>query len=105
MDDCETPLHIIARYRELDPALKPWAASHGLQISTRHRSEEVRSMSVVDDLGDIYQLFATPELDEPQAVTVGAALIKRGTKKHTFFRERRNFDFRTKVPLDGLSLG
>ena len=62
-------------------------------------------MSVVDDLGDIYQLFATPELDEPQSVTVGAALIKRGTKKHTFFRERRNFDFRTKVPLDGLSSG
>ena len=62
-------------------------------------------MVVVDDLGDIYQLFASPELDVPRAVTVGAALIKRGTKKHTFYRERRNFDFRTTISLDELSSG
>ena len=53
--------------------------------------------------GDTYQLFASPEVDEPQAVTVGAALIRRGSNKHTFYRERRNFDFRTRVPLEGLS--
>jgi hypothetical protein len=62
-------------------------------------------MEVVDDLGDTYQLFAAPECDDSRAITVGAGLIKRGTKKHTFTREMRNFDFRKKVFIDDLSLG
>jgi hypothetical protein len=89
----------------MDPILTPWAAARGLYVATRHHNFEVRSMPVVDDSGDIYQLFATPELDDPHAVIVGAALIKRGTKKHTFSRERRNFDYRTKVSLDELESG
>jgi hypothetical protein len=60
-------------------------------------------MALVDDEGGVYQLFATPEFDDPDAITVGSGLIKRGSKKHTFYRERRNFDFRTKVSLDDLS--
>ena len=61
-------------------------------------------MEVVDDLGDTYQLFAAPEFGDPRAITVGAGLIKRGTKKHTFSREMRNYEFRKKVIIDELSL-
>ena len=104
MDDCETPLPMIVRYPELDPILQPWALRHGLMFATRYRDDEVRSMEVVDDFGDSYQLFAAPEFDDPGAITVGAGLIKRGTKKHTFNRERRDFDFRKKVFIEELSL-
>lgn len=60
-------------------------------------------MAIVDDAGDIYQLFATPDCDDLNSITIGAALIRRGTKKHTFYRERRNFDYRRKVNLGGLA--
>lgn len=97
MNQCETPHSIVLRYRELDPILEPWAERHGLQISTRHRSDETRTMIVVDDAGDTYHLFAIPDYQQPNLTSVGGVLVNRGTKKHTFSRERRQFDFRQSV--------
>ena len=46
------------RYSDIDPILLPWAATHFLHVQTRHRDEEIRSMAVVDDAADTYQLYA-----------------------------------------------
>jgi hypothetical protein len=76
-----------------------------LLISTRHKEEEVRVMSVVDDSGDIYQLYAGPDPKDPsypdtKLAVVGIGLVKRGDKKyHALYPERKRFSFQQSVAL------
>ena len=46
-------------YVEIDPILYAWARENGLYVSTHYRDEEVRSVPIVDDAGDEYQLWLT----------------------------------------------
>jgi len=90
-------------YSDIDSILKPWAAAHRLIVLTDCKGEETRAMFHVDQWGDQYELYAVPDWKtENTAVTVGADLTKRGNKKHTFFRERRQFHHRQSVALTDL---
>ena len=44
-------------YAEIDKVLTPWSKRHGLHVFTKYRDEEVRSIDVVDDAGDRYQIW------------------------------------------------
>jgi hypothetical protein len=44
------------RYDQVDPILTPWAMTHGLFVVTQFKDCEVRSIQIVDDAGDSYQL-------------------------------------------------
>jgi hypothetical protein len=39
-------------YNFVDPILMPWARRHGLHVYKLHRDDHVRSISIVDRLGD-----------------------------------------------------
>jgi hypothetical protein len=47
-------------YDAVDPILLPWLKRHGLHVFTRYRDEAVRSIDVVDDAGDRYQIAVSP---------------------------------------------
>jgi hypothetical protein len=93
------------RYSDIDVVLLPWAASRSLHIYTRHQDEEVRIMSIVDDSGDSYQLYAGPDPKDPKYpdskhAVIGVSLSKRGNKNHhAFHRERLRFTFEQSVSL------
>ncbi len=40
-------------YAAIDKILTPWLKLHGLHVFTMYREDEVRSIDVVDDAGDI----------------------------------------------------
>jgi len=87
-------------FKDIDPILLPWAKKHNFHIFTECKDEEIRSMIVVDTWGDQYGIYATPDWENGNAtVAVGADLDKRGNKKHTFYRERKQFHFRKSVEL------
>ena len=44
-------------YADVDKILLPWLKRHGLHVFTRHHEEEVRSIDVVDDAGERFQLW------------------------------------------------
>lgn len=89
------------QFAEIDRFFLPWAKSHGLAVYTQARDEEIRSVLSVGVAGSEYQIWATPELPLSESkVSVGAALLRRANKKHTFYRERKNYQFRVSVPLE-----
>jgi hypothetical protein len=47
-------------YVEIDPILDAWTRRNGLHVFMQYRDEEVRSVHIVDDTGDEYQLWLTP---------------------------------------------
>ncbi|MDQ3042190.1 MAG: hypothetical protein M3R11_07390 [Acidobacteriota bacterium] len=47
-------------YEEIDKILLPWLKKYGLHVFTKYRDDEVRSMNVVDDVGDIYRITISP---------------------------------------------
>lgn len=87
------------QYSELDTILQPWAAQRRLLVATRYRDEEVRSMSIVDDAGDTYQLCVDPTAG---AISVGVVLLSRAGRR-TPSRDARSFDFSQSVPAAELS--
>ena len=88
------------RFSEIDLFFVPWANGHGLEVYSQAKEEETRSVLPVDAAGNEYQIWAIPEFRvEGLEVSVGAALLRRGGKKHTFYRERKNYEFRVSVPL------
>ena len=90
-------------YSDIDIVLRPWAVAHRLNILTDCKGEETRAMFLVDPWGDEYELYAVPDWDNNKtAVAVGADLIKRGNKKHTFYRERKEYHHRQSVTLTDL---
>ena len=77
-------------YSDIDEILKPWASERNLHIYTECKDEEVRVISVLDEHRDEYHLFVHPDYERiEKKVAVGCALLKRHTKKHTFYRERK----------------
>ena len=85
------------RYSEVDPILVPWAKTHGLFIATQFKNEEVRSIQIVDDVGDSYGLW----VDAPQEdglVTV--AIAEHGAPS----RKIRRQTFTTRVAELGRTL-
>lgn len=90
-------------YQEIDSILLPWAKEQVLYVMTEYKDEEVRSISVVNDFGDEFQIYLAPDTDnEETKVIVGAELLRLGGKKHTFHRESKKFHFRKVVDLAGL---
>src|SRR5687767_10423758 len=57
-------------FSEIDSVLVPWASRRQMQISTQYKDEEVRSMLLVDDQGDTYQLW----VDRTDPLRVGYML-------------------------------
>jgi len=96
-------MNLQVTYSEIDEILKPWADERKFHIFTECKDEEVRVISVLDEHRDEYHLFVYPASSaKEKKVAVGCALLKRHTKKHTFYRERKNFDFRECVGVSEL---
>jgi hypothetical protein len=57
-------------FSEIDSVLVPWASRRQMQIFTQYKDEEVRSMLLVDDQGDTYQLW----VDRTDPIGVGYML-------------------------------
>ena len=90
-------------YQQIDVILFPWAKAHLLNVMTEYKDEEVRSITVVDDFANEFQIYLSPDSDhEETKVNVGADLLRIGSKKHTFHREKKKFHFRETVDLVGL---
>jgi hypothetical protein len=90
-------------YKDIDPILLPWAAKNNFQVFTECKDEEIRSIIVVDKCGNEYGIYAIPDGEnDNKSVAVGADLHERGGKKHTFYRERKQFHFRKSVALEYL---
>jgi hypothetical protein len=90
----------VISFKDIDQVLIPWAKERNLHIYKEYKDEEVRSMIFVDKWGDVYQLYSIPDFENNNmSVAVGADLSNRGDKKHTFFRERREYHFRKSVAL------
>ena len=88
------------QHSDLDPVLSPWVVRHRLHLYTDCKGEEVRTISVVDDAGDSYHIYARP--DESGQVAIGADLVTRAGR-HAFFRERQRFHHLQLVPLSALA--
>lgn len=52
-------------YAEIDPVLNTWAQKKGLQIATKHRDDEVRSLNVVNAKGEKFQLWVEEIINSP----------------------------------------
>jgi hypothetical protein len=89
--------------QEIDSILLPWAKEQVLYVMTEYKDEEVRSITVVNDFGDEFQIYLAPDTDnEETKVIVGADLLQLGGKKHSYHRERKKFHFREAVSLADL---
>jgi hypothetical protein len=53
-------------YASIDSIILPWANKHGLNLSSRYRDSDVRSIQIVDRGGKRYQIW----IDEPQGESV-----------------------------------
>lgn len=90
-------------YNSIDTILLPWARKHDFHVFTECKDEEIRSMIVVDASGNQFGIYAIPDWENGnKTVAVGADLDKRGGKKHTFYRERKQYHFRKSVDLENL---
>jgi hypothetical protein len=94
---------INTKYQEIDPILYPWAEKNKLYVCTEYKDEEVRSISVVNEVADVFMIYVNAKSNhEERNILVGADLLDIGGKKHTFHRERRGFHFKATVDLAGL---
>ena len=92
-------------YKDIDEVLLPWSARHNLHVYTECKDEETRDMIFMDQWGDQYEIYAIPDYETgDERVAVGADLCKRGDKNyHAFYRERKEYHFRTSVDLPNLA--
>ena len=64
-------------YSDIDPILGPWAKTHGLFVATHFKDTEVRSIQIVDDAGDSYQLWVSiPQ----EGVSVSVSFADHGAR-------------------------
>ena len=90
-------------YQQIDEIFVPWARARGLNIYTECKDSEIRATRIYDSQMNEYDLGVSPDYDsEEELVIVGSCLLKRSDKKHTFYRERKNYDFRIKVSMSDL---
>ena len=90
-------------YQQIDTIFVPWAKDRGLNIYTECKDSEIRTTRVYDAQMNEYDLGVSPDYDsDEELVIVGSCLLKRSDKKHTFYRERKNYVFRRKVALADL---
>jgi hypothetical protein len=88
-------------FAQIDRFFVPWAEGHGLAVYTQAKDEETRAVVRLDDEGNEFEIWAIPEFRPGfSEVSVGAALRLRGNKKHTFFRERKNYYYCISVSLN-----
>ncbi|MDQ6789029.1 MAG: hypothetical protein M3033_19675 [Acidobacteriota bacterium] len=66
-------------YVAVDKVLTPWLKRYGLHVFTMCRDDEVRSIDVVDDVGDRYQIFISKP-DGKGRVGVSVWNYKKQTK-------------------------
>lgn len=91
-------------YQQIDTVFVPWAKAHGLHLYTECKDSEIRTTRVYDARMNEYDLGVSPDYDsDEEVVVVGSCLLKRSDKKHTFYRERKHYDFRRKVPMAELA--
>ena len=50
----------------IDAALPPWLARHGLSLETVYRDHPIRSVTLVDDAGEIYTIWFMPGAGETE---------------------------------------
>ncbi|MBD5779973.1 hypothetical protein IEN85_10780 [Pelagicoccus sp. NFK12] len=67
-------------YEDLDPQLMPWSKSRGLHVFTKHRDYDVRTIHVVDDSGDIYEMSVTPQNTNDPEILIGLWDKKKRTE-------------------------
>jgi hypothetical protein len=90
-------------YQQIDTIFIPWAKARGLNVYTECKESEIRTTRIYDSQMNEYDLGVSPDYDtDEDLVVVGSCLLKRSDKKHTFYRERKNYDFRSKVALADL---
>jgi hypothetical protein len=87
----------------VDAILLPWAKANHLHVLTQHQEAEIRSLPVVDDSGDTYDLAVT-EPDAAGDLTVTARLRTRRSKR-VWHRERPRFVAARTVPIAMLAEG
>jgi hypothetical protein len=91
-------------YNDIDAVLLPWARDHGLHVFTECKDEETRAIVLTDEWGDQYELYSVPDHETQESlVAVGADLVKRTGKAHTFYRERKQYHFRQTGDLTELA--
>jgi hypothetical protein len=86
-------------FAEVDAALPAWLKRHGLHVYTQARDEEVRSVLVVDDQGNTYQICIDPT--PGGTYTIGAAVLE--TVPRSPSRKIRPFAFRVETEGAGLA--
>ncbi len=77
-------------YAAVDEILAPWLKRHGLHVFTLYRDAEVRSIDIVDDAGDRYQI-AISEPDESERVRVFSGNLKSK-------RQRKSREYESTMP-------
>lgn len=63
-------------FANVDPIIASWAAKHGLHMYTRYRDDEVRSVNLVDNKGQKFQIWIE-ELPDGRFRAVGWDYKKR----------------------------
>jgi hypothetical protein len=77
-------------FRQVDYLLNKWLPKYGLTIATQYKDEKVRSISVVDDNGNSYQIWIDPiKLNQ---IVVNASSLKN-MKKESWKTETDLNDF------------
>ena len=90
-------------YQQIDTIFIPWATARGLHVYTGCKEAEIRTSRVYDAQRNEYDLGVSPDYDsDKELVVVGSCLLKRSDKNHTFYRERKNYNFRRKVAMADL---
>ena len=79
------------RYSQIDTVLMPWARTRGLHVYTECRDDEIRSIDIVDDIGDSYSLgVGSPAADGAVSVWVseqrvgGRSVVSRQIRSKSF---------------------
>ena len=80
-------------YVDADKILTPWLKRHGLHLLTMDREVEVRSIDVVDDAGERYQIFLSePDASGKVRIFAGNNKSKRKSKSKEFDAALTNLD-------------
>ena len=73
------------RYFKIDKIIEDWAKKLGLHIQTNYKDEKVRSLSVVDDAGNSYQIWI--ENLKWRRLKVSASNNKSGRKRKLWYKK------------------
>lgn len=76
------------RFAQIDPAISSWVKRHKLNLDTEYRDEEVRSVALVDNKGNRFQIWVE-ELPDGRFRAVG---WDHGRRRYECDAEADKFD-------------